>query len=458
METLKLSQHAVLRQETFGGLLFDRATWHIRELNPTAYELLSELEQNPCTLSDFIALAKARYGDISVAEQQEIEAFLRSCQKLGLLACEESGLEEKGTWACDHHTMRKSATYQTPSSITRHLSAPISCWWDITAICNLKCKQCYSSSGKKLRDELSSDEVYKILGMMAAMKVFFVYFLGGEPLLREDFLDILARCRDLGLEVMMGTNGWFVTPEIAKQLSNLGVRHVRVSIDGATSEVHDSIRGRIGSFNKAVSAVHYLKEAGIPLVGVSPTIMAENFHEAEAMIDRAFKLGANEIQLGQICEVGRASDQGALNADQINNLRGLLLRKRKEYNSQFLISGSEGIYHEKPYYRRVLNGELMPTIMGCGAGRSVLAIGPSGKVRACLLYKYEIGDLRTHTLEELWEGEGFENLSLLRSVKSGCEGCNYSAVCSGPCPMEEIVSEEERKCFVSRKELSDVRV
>lgn len=81
----------------------------------------------------------------------------------------------------------------------RYLSAPIFVWWDITKVCNFKCKQCYSNAGRKERRELNTSEVFDILEQLALARVFYIYFLGGEPLLRKDFLGILSKCQELGI-------------------------------------------------------------------------------------------------------------------------------------------------------------------------------------------------------------------------------------------------------------------
>jgi len=278
------------------------------------------------------------------------------------------------------------------------------------------------------------------------MNVFYVYFLGGEPFTRPDFLEILAHCHLVGLEVMISTNGWFITEEIAKELLQVGVRHVRVSIDGATEQTHDAIRGMVGSFKKAIGAVRILKSTGIPVVGITPTIMDANFQEAGDLIDLAYGLGVDEIQLVQVCSVGRGKQMSMLSLPQVLELKSIITRKSAEIGRELFISGSEGVW-EKPFSRCVMEGKILPTVMGCGAGRTCLAISPNGKLRACLLYQYEVGDLRTAEFQQIWSGHDHPKIQWLRSIKEGCDGCKYASICSGPCPMQEIIPSEQRRCF-----------
>lgn len=338
------------------------------------------------------------------------------------------------------------------------LSAPIFVWWDVTSKCNLRCKQCYSSSGQALPDELTTDEAKRLISELAEMKVFFIYFLGGEPLLRPDLFELLAHCQRQRVRVMMSTNGWFVTAEVAHRFANLGVSHVRVSIDGATAATHDEIRGRAGSFDRAIAAVKHLVAAGIPVVGMSPTMMGDNFHEAEAILNLAVSLRVSEIQFGQVCKVGRATGVRELSAAQTGSLSALISRSTSSLKDRLHVSAPEGTWQEKPFLDSVCREKIIPHIMGCGAGRAAAAIGPSGQVRACLMYNFPIGSVRDAPFRRIWSAQhtsdarGHANLQWLRSLKKGCTGCSYSAVCSGPCPMQRAICPPfERKRFVRNR-------
>jgi radical SAM protein with 4Fe4S-binding SPASM domain len=250
---------------------------------------------------------------------------------------------------------------------------------------------------------------------------------------------------------MISTNGWFVDQDCAARLASLAVRHVRVSIDGSNAKTHDAIRGVPGSFDRAVNAVRYLKAAGVPIVGIAPTLMQRNVDEAPSIIDMALSLGATEIQLGQVCKVGRGEQLDELSVDQIKDLRQMIARKIRQLGAQIRISGSEGIWEAKPFRSRVLDGDTFPSIMGCGAGRTCMAIGPNGAVRACLLCRRPFGDLSKSSFDDLWHLHPSLELLTFRQVKDGCNGCHYVTVCSGPCPMERGTLPAERKFFIERQ-------
>ena len=452
----RLRPSLVLRRESFGGLLFFRESWQLFELNPTAFDILSHLAQEPLGIAPLQAALRQQYPALSGSAENKISSFVLRMASAGFL--EQAPASDRAasprTMPPGHGIFPQTVDLHDEDNShasASYLSAPLFAWWDITAKCNLKCKQCYSASGHALPDELSTSQAIGILDQLAARKVFYIYFLGGEPFLRDEFFSILEHCKSLGLGVMISTNGWFVDRDCADRLASLVVRHVRVSIDGANAKTHDAIRGVQGSFERAVNAVRCLKAAGVPMVGMAPTLMQRNVHEAPEIIDLARNLGATEIQLGQVCKVGRGEQLDELTVEQIADLRQMLARKNREWGSEIRISGSEGIWEGKPFRSRVLDGNTFPSIMGCGAGRTCMAIAPNGAVRACLLNRRPFGDLSKTSFDDLWRSHPSPELMAFRQVKESCNECNYATVCSGPCPMERGTLPAEREFFIQRQ-------
>ncbi|MCX7177087.1 MAG: radical SAM protein [Proteobacteria bacterium] len=438
----------VIREEDFGGLIFNKMTGSISRVNPTGAFIAHILSNDELPYSIIIGHVRRVFGLLTDDQELAISTYLEQL--------EDSGIVESGVCDPEHLSCKSvesdptNQVFAEESSTSSFLRAPLSVWWDITGICNLKCKQCYSSSGKALADELSTTEVFKIIDDLASMRVFYIHFLGGEPFARKDFLKILEHCQLLGIVVMISSNGWFFNDKLVHEVVRLGVRHVRVSIDGSCEATHDEIRGVSGSFNRAVTAVKLLKRAGLPLVGIGPTIMKENFAETEALIDLAASLGADEIQLDQICKVGRGTSVEELDTEEHLSLTSLINDKTDQYGESLLISAPEGTWERKPFLGCVKSGTVFPDIMGCGAGRTCLAIAANGKVRACLFYRdYEVGDLKQTRFQDIWKGKGNPRVDWLRKVKDGCLGCIYETNCSGPCPMQAINSSTDRAQFVN---------
>lgn len=328
-------------------------------------------------------------------------------------------------------------------TLVKYLSAPIFVWWNITYACNLRCRQCYSNSGKPHPDELSTKEAKDLILELAKMKVFYIYFLGGEPLMRKDIFELAEYAHKCGVSTMMSTNGWFITPEIADCLEKTGLMHVRVSLDGVTARTHDSIRGVKGSFDKAVKAVRLLRKTNIPRVGISPTVLSENVNEMSALIDLGLELGVDEMQLVQLCARGRGAQAQAANITQLTELRDIFVEHKDRLAGKLDLTATEGISLEETLDTEDCSS--LPDFWGCPAGRTCLAVEAEGTVQPCILYKKSAGNIRKTNLANIWEKSSL--FYQLRTPSKECVGCRYIEVCSGECPIDSCVDRVFRRSF-----------
>src|SRR5438477_8458551 len=141
------------------------------------------------------------------------------------------------------------------------LAAPICLTWELTYACNLACVHCLSSSGRRDPRELSTAECMGVIDELERMQVFYVNIGGGEPTVRRDFWELVAYAVAHHVGVKFSTNGSRITPERAAWLAGSDYVDVQVSLDGATAEVNDAIRGP-GSYATATTAMEHLADAG----------------------------------------------------------------------------------------------------------------------------------------------------------------------------------------------------
>lgn len=131
---------------------------------------------------------------------------------------------------------------------------PASLVWDITYACPLRCVHCYSSSGRRPARQLSHADMLRVADAIIATGASWITIAGGEPLVVPGVLEIAERLTRGGLQVALYTGGWSVTEAMAEDLFDT-VARLSVSVDGATAEIHDRVRGRIGSFDRAMAAL-----------------------------------------------------------------------------------------------------------------------------------------------------------------------------------------------------------
>ena len=81
------------------------------------------------------------------------------------------------------------------------LDAPICLTWELTYACNLACRHCLSSSGRRDPRELTTDECKSVVDELERMQVFYVNIGGGEPtrtrfLIYQDDSELMRRAAD----------------------------------------------------------------------------------------------------------------------------------------------------------------------------------------------------------------------------------------------------------------------
>src|ERR1700760_3406492 len=157
----------------------------------------------------------------------------------------------------------------------RGLDAPICLTWELTYACNLACVHCLSSSGKRDPRELSTRQCMDIIDELERMQVFYVNIGGGEPTVRADFWELVDYATAHHVGVKFSTNGVRITPSIAARLKENSYVDVQISLDGATADVNDAVRGA-GSYDTALRAMEHLSDAGFKDAKISVVVTRHN--------------------------------------------------------------------------------------------------------------------------------------------------------------------------------------
>ena len=119
--------------------------------------------------------------------------------------------------------------------------APLSVVWNYTKKCNLKCSHCFSDSSynQKSKFELTTDEVKQVIDILAANDVVTVNFCGGEPLTREDLLEVMSYTQKNDIYPSLSTNATLLTKDMCQKIYDTGVRSVSISLDSLSASKHD---------------------------------------------------------------------------------------------------------------------------------------------------------------------------------------------------------------------------
>lgn len=254
------------------------------------------------------------------------------------------------------------------------LDAPICLTWELTYACNLACVHCLSSSGKRDPRELSTRQCMDIIDELERMQVFYVNIGGGEPTVRPDFWELVDYATAHHVGVKFSTNGVRITPEVAARLAASDYVDVQISLDGATAEVNDAVRGP-GSFDMAVRALENLADAGFKDAKISVVVTRHNVDQLDEFAALASRYGAT-LRITRLRPSGRGADvweELHPTADQQVQLYDWLVAKGER-----VLTG-DSFFHLAPLGQ---SGALAGLNM-CGAGRVVCLIDPVGDVYAC---------------------------------------------------------------------------
>ncbi|GAA4680809.1 mycofactocin radical SAM maturase [Gordonia humi] len=310
------------------------------------------------------------------------------------------------------------------------LDAPICLTWELTYACNLSCVHCLSSSGKRDPRELSTEQCKAIIDELQRMQVFYVNIGGGEPTVRPDFWELVDYATSHQVGVKFSTNGLRITPEVAERLAASDYVDVQISLDGATAEVNDNVRGP-GSFDMAVRALENLSNAGFKDAKISVVMTRENVAQLDEFKALADKYGAT-LRITRLRPSGRG-------ADVWDDLHPLPEQQRELYD--WLVAHGDNVLTGDSFFHLAAfsesGGSGLPGLNLCGAGRVVCLIDPIGDVYACPFAIHEnflAGNITTDGgFQEIWQRSDL--FTELREPQNAgaCTKCQHFDACRGGC-------------------------
>lgn len=294
---------------------------------------------------------------------------------------------------------------------------PWSAHIDVTYRCNERCAHCYLNHDN--RGEMSTAEIGSLLDQLAEAGTFFLTLSGGEPFVRRDLFEILAKARALDFSIKLKTNGTMLKPEHVTQLRELGVETVQISVYSHRSEVHDGITKLPGSLSRTIRAIEALRGEGIK-VTIANVLMRENIENYAGVQQLAARLGAN-FTLDPMITPHLEGDSSVL-AHRIP-----MSDLRKVFHEPALIDDVEDFCApSKPANDDVL--ESFP----CSAGHTLVYISPYAEVFPCVQFPLALGSLRKQTFREIWNHSG--QLAEVRSIRvknlSTCPSCSHVGGCT----------------------------
>jgi len=335
-------------------------------------------------------------------------------------------------------------------TVPQRFSAPLFAVWNFTNRCNLRCKHCYQDAAHEaLANELTLAEKFDLVDQMAEQYVAMIAFAGGEPTISPDLLPVLRRCRDHGMHMSVATNGSTMTPRLAAELADAGVKYVEISLDSVHPERHDAFRGQPGMWHRTVRGLRYgVRQPGLRR-GIAMCVQQGNYAEVPDMLQFALDLGAGCFAHFNFIPVGRGLEMvdGDLTPRQRQDLLDTL--------NTWMQSGKIGVISTAPQLGRVcLAGSAIEGrqscshagsgsgwkarvvakyLGGCGAGRTYVCVEPNGNITPCVYMPQRVlGNIRRRRFLDIFRHNEFTDLLCDRGrLTHHCEVCRFKNYCGG---------------------------
>ncbi|MCI4625298.1 MAG: radical SAM protein [Candidatus Magnetoovum sp. WYHC-5] len=275
--------------------------------------------------------------------------------------------------------------------------------FELTYRCSCRCVFCsrWQIGPENAHNELTTEEIKEAISDAINLGVIGISFSGGEPFIREDFLEIAEFCKDKGLRVHVNSNGTCIDKTNAEYVNKI-FDSVLLSVDSMDETIHDTFRGVKGTFKKAIKALELIdrKKTVVQLVINSKNI-DQLYDYVKFMATKTDKIRLQPIHS---------------NPDNLLNLRDLyiddfknsvtleskwnnFIKKLKE--SGLKLHGSEKFYSLFPAF--LTDPLLLKGKIDCFMGSFGFFIEPYGNVVPCEGIRKPYGNIKEEKLANIWK-------------------------------------------------------
>ena len=321
--------------------------------------------------------------------------------------------------------------------------------WNCTRQCNLNCIHCYASADNRgSPEEMDTAAGRAFIHDLADFGVPVILFSGGEPLLRKDLFSLATLARELGIRIVLSTNGTLITEGAAEEISRLGFAEVGISLDGIGAN-NDYFRGRNGAFEAALRGIRNCVALGFR-VSLRLTLTRFNYQEIPAIFKLVEDEGIDRVCFYHLAYSGRG---GKLREEDINHAQTrsvidticewTLDLYQRGLRKEILTVGNhaDGFYlylklRKEDSQRAEKALELLRMNGGNNSGIKIGAVDDIGNVHPDQFWwHYSLGNVRQRKFADIWTDTSEPLLKGLKNrkglLKGRCARCQYLDLCNG---------------------------
>jgi MoaA/NifB/PqqE/SkfB family radical SAM enzyme len=270
---------------------------------------------------------------------------------------------------------------------------------------------------------------------------------GGEPLMRDDILNLMKTIKHHNIFGRLITNGTLLSENMIKTLIKIGWDEIVFSLDAPDKEINDYLRG--GGFNQTVRAIKNLQIEKIkgkkekPMVNIHMVLCNKNFHLLPKMFDFAYNLNCRNLLVEPIVLLATKTGAGKELMFTEKDKKSLLkyiqeaIKIAYKHNFQtnvdkleFELIGSTSKM-KRIVKKEGMEGKNLWASLPCYQPFYRMIVRPWGVAGPCCMFDNIGENVKEKSLKEIWFGEYFENVRkkiLERSLPDFCSKCNPSQV------------------------------
>ena len=333
---------------------------------------------------------------------------------------------------------------------------PILVFWETTRSCDLACQHCRASAiPDALPGELSHEEGLRLIDQVTEFgkPSPILVMTGGDVLKRQRFWELLDAVRGRGIPVAVSPA---VTPllneEVIDRLAASGVSAISLSLDGATAEFHDGLRGVPGTFERTLAYLERAVKAGLK-VQINSTVMTGNLEQLPALFQLIQERHADIWEVFFLIATGRGTELSAPSPEECESVCWLL-NESARYG--LVVRTVEGpffrrVVHQanagmppddQPLTRRLiedLHRRLGPPTVPPQSrsartrdGNGIVFVDYKGDVSPSGFLPVVEGNVRERTLADIYRTSPlFQSLRRADSFGGRCGRCAYRNMCGG---------------------------
>lgn len=332
------------------------------------------------------------------------------------------------------------------------LNFPLRLEIELTSVCNWNCGFCYNvwkidptMSDAEVRKvakglpekHIPTELAYRIIDECAEQGCFVMRYSGGETMIHPDAMDIFAYGGRAGMYQVVFTNGHFITPARAEQLSAANVRSVLVSIHG-DRDTHNELAGHPRAYDKAITAMEQLLAAGVGVVA-EMTLVKGNLDHALDVIRDVYSRGVREFGVMRYVPTGRHDDLYGIpvtvTMPLIERIDALIRDECPQMSvawpcaQKLCTSDTDSpLRTDDP----TLGLRLSQLAGHCESGMVWGSVSYDGKLRNCPHSNTYFGSLREGPIAAAWPALT-DAVHAAVTTRPSCAGCAVAEACRGGC-------------------------